>query len=91
MAQSLELAGVAFTLVALLPPSVRLQRLSPPGAPSLVCLNGPPVLSAEGRGLKTDAVGSEVELSVNFFTIVIFKSTLPSVRKYVIERRHDTY
>lgn len=45
-------SGVSVAPVALLPPSLCLQRLSPPGAPSLVCLNRAPVLSAEGRGLK---------------------------------------
>ena len=41
---------LVLVLVLLLPPCLPLQRLSHPGARSLVCLNGAPVLSAEGRG-----------------------------------------
>lgn len=46
------LGWMASLSFAMLSPFLCLQRLSPPGAPSLVCLNGAPVLSAEGRGLQ---------------------------------------
>lgn len=43
--------------------SLLLQRLSHPGARSLVCLNGAPVLSLQRGGVsRRDAVGSEVKV-----------------------------